>query len=814
MTSVRTTRFRTLAPFLGAALALGSAGAVATAPTAAAAPAPSACDTSQRLVVCEYTSIGESTFVVPPSVRRIAVLAIGGGGGKSESAAGGFGDQVTDSIGVFAGAVLYINVGGAAYGTGCADTRDECQGGYGEGGFSSSGGGGGGASDIRTESASQPNSLDSRLLVAGGGGGAGGSGSNGVGGAGGNAGATGAAGGGASPGGGGSPGSQEAAGTGGSPNGTDGFLDKGGSTLANGGAGAGGYFGGGSGGSTQGGGGGGGGGSSIAATGRGTMSVATQREGRVQIRYAVADTGAPNLTLTIPNLTLEATSADGAVVTYTASAVDDVDGVVPVTCTPESGSTIPIGDTFVTCEARDVSGNSSLESRRVQVVDTTPPSLALPGQVTASATGPSGAQVTYSAAATDLVDGSVAPACTPASQTVFPLGRTAVTCTATDTRGNSATGTFNVVVTDTSAPTVAVPSPITTEATSAAGAVVTYPAATATDDVDGNLTPVCQPASGSTFALGTTTVTCTATDQAGNTGSAPFTVTVLDRTAPVVTVPGPIQREATGPTGAAVTFTATASDTVSGALSPTCTPASGSTFAIGTKTVSCIATDAAGNTGSATFQVTVVDTTAPTLTVPANITVAATSASGATVSYATSATDLVDGSRPVSCSKASATVFPVGTTTVTCTAADTRGNTVTKTITVTVQPYRADLKVAVSGPASVVRGGAATYTVTVTNLGTSTATNVRAVLTVAGLSVTGTTPSTSSGSVKVQGVTYTGALWTVASIPAGGSVTFTVTGTVTVKKGDAVTAVGATTSDVPDAVLSNNVATVKSTVTR
>jgi HYR domain len=70
-----------------------------------------------------------------------------------------------------------------------------------------------------------------------------------------------------------------------------------------------------------------------------------------------------------------------------------------------------------------------------------------------------------------------------------------------------------------------VPSNITTEATSSTGAVVTY-TATAKDPVYGSITPTCVPASGATFPIGTTSVTCTATDAVHNTGSATFTVTV------------------------------------------------------------------------------------------------------------------------------------------------------------------------------------------------------------------------------------------------------------------------------------------------
>jgi uncharacterized delta-60 repeat protein len=72
-----------------------------------------------------------------------------------------------------------------------------------------------------------------------------------------------------------------------------------------------------------------------------------------------------------------------------------------------------------------------------------------------------------------------------------------------------------------------VPANITAVATSPSGAVVTFLAPMANDAVDGSVAVVCVPASGSTFAVGTTTVTCTATDASGNSASASFTVTVV-----------------------------------------------------------------------------------------------------------------------------------------------------------------------------------------------------------------------------------------------------------------------------------------------
>jgi hypothetical protein len=74
-------------------------------------------------------------------------------------------------------------------------------------------------------------------------------------------------------------------------------------------------------------------------------------------------------------------------------------------------------------------------------------------------------------------------------------------------------------------PTLAPLSPINVDATGPGGAVVTY-TAVATDIVDAHPTITGTPTSGSTFAIGTTTVTLTATDAAGNSSTATFTVHV------------------------------------------------------------------------------------------------------------------------------------------------------------------------------------------------------------------------------------------------------------------------------------------------
>jgi hypothetical protein len=76
-----------------------------------------------------------------------------------------------------------------------------------------------------------------------------------------------------------------------------------------------------------------------------------------------------------------------------------------------------------------------------------------------------------------------------------------------------------------------------------------------------------------------------------------------DPTPPVLTVPANITTEATGPGGTAVTFSATATDNWDPNPVVSCVPASGSTFAIGTTTVNCTATDATGNATNGSFTV-------------------------------------------------------------------------------------------------------------------------------------------------------------------------------------------------------------------
>ena len=357
-----------------------------------------------------------------------------------------------------------------------------------------------------------------------------------------------------------------------------------------------------------------------------------------------------NPTITTPETIVAATDGDNSgfePVSFTINATDNVAVAVNgVSCL--SGATVvslqsvsadryvfsgvfPVGITGVSCTAIDVRANpgpnAASVSFLVNVRDVTPPVFNTvnagapftPGNP-AEATGPNGAQVFYTnPAATDSISGLVTVTCLPASGSIFPIAATTVTCTAADGAGNpAAPATFAVTVRDTTAPVIAAAGNLTAEATSAAGVIVTYTAPVWSDAVSGSGSAGCLPVSGSTFPIAATTVSCTAADGAGNASSpVTFTVTVRDTTAPVL---GPVTNrtaEATSATGAAVTYgTPSATDAVGASVS--CAPASGSTFAIGTSTVTCTATDAALNSSTKTFTVTVSDTLAPVVTATAN----------------------------------------------------------------------------------------------------------------------------------------------------------------------------------------------------
>jgi hypothetical protein len=183
-----------------------------------------------------------------------------------------------------------------------------------------------------------------------------------------------------------------------------------------------------------------------------------------------------------------------------------------------------------TWTATDSCGNSSSETQVIKVQDTKSPTFSKP-PTNHSATADDHCQAklpdfTAGVVASDSCS-TVTLSQSPAAGTSMTVGHNPVRVTATDACGNATSVGVFFDVTDNTPPSITCPANITADFTIDTGAVVNYPAPTATDNCPGVVTTTCTSASGSVFPLGSTTVTCTATDASLNTASCSFTVTVV-----------------------------------------------------------------------------------------------------------------------------------------------------------------------------------------------------------------------------------------------------------------------------------------------
>lgn len=269
-----------------------------------------------------------------------------------------------------------------------------------------------------------------------------------------------------------------------------------------------------------------------------------------------------------------------------------------------------------------------------------------------------------------------------------------MTYAATDNHGNATSESFTITVLDQELPELAgMPTSQTlTNDAGDCGAVATWTAPTGSDNC-GIDTLTSTHASADFFETGTTEVTYTLTDVNGNEVSASFTITVTDDEAPVIAgTPANMTVNAeAGVCSATVTWTApTASDNceVEDLLG---THASGQTFLLGAHEVIYTATDTSGNTTTASFTITIIDTQVPALAnVPADMTMPNDSGvCGKLVAWAAPiATDNCEVASLIS-SHQPGDLFPVGSTLVTYTATDPTGNQFSATFTVTIEDTEA-----------------------------------------------------------------------------------------------------------------------------
>ncbi len=283
----------------------------------------------------------------------------------------------------------------------------------------------------------------------------------------------------------------------------------------------------------------------------------------------------------------------------------------------------------------------------------------------------------------------------PAANTVIVSSHNAthtVTITANDGNGNTTQHIVTLTSKDLQAPTInGMPANISVNNDAGdCAAVVSWTAPTVSDNCTATL--ASSQSSGTSFPLGVTTVTYTATDAAGLTAAQSFSVTVTDNQKPTIMAPADVEADAA--TGLCGTATVTLGTPVTGDNCGVAyvTNDAPSSYTVGNTTVTWTVTDNSGNQSSAQQVVTIVDNQNPSITAPANVNMNGYCVPVA-VALGTPAT--ADNCGVATVTNNAPAVFPVGATTVTWTVTDVHGNTATAPQIVTVTP------VSISATASV-----------------------------------------------------------------------------------------------------------------
>lgn len=363
------------------------------------------------------------------------------------------------------------------------------------------------------------------------------------------------------------------------------------------------------------------------------------------------------------------------------------DSAEPIVITNDAPAEFPLGTTTITWTARQGT-EVATDTQSVTLHDTNPPYIYERSCKKLEATG----------ALTQLSVDDLAPSVEAASgiksltsnapPAGFPLGVTSITWTAVDHAGNSASKTLcGVYVVDTMDPELTVPAPYVAKATSSLTALgpAQFGTATATDTATAS--PTITNDAPDKFPLGDTVITWTATDDAGNRVSSTQLIRLVDATPPTLTVPATRVIEATGATTLPAESSlgaASASDSVD--PNPKITNDLDKPLGLGVARVLWTATDSSENANWKTQVIAVVDTTPPTITPPPDVLIDSASPvalSSVEIGKAT-AVDLVDG--VVTPASDAPSTLPLGTTTVTWTAADARGASASAAQEITVVP--------------------------------------------------------------------------------------------------------------------------------
>ena len=333
------------------------------------------------------------------------------------------------------------------------------------------------------------------------------------------------------------------------------------------------------------------------------------------------------------------------------------------TFTNNAPPVFPIGVTVVIWTATDAVGNTAQAQQLVTVTDNENPTI-VPTDVNVLC--PS--DVVLGTPTTN--DNCGVASVTNNAPTVFSYGITTVTWTVTDFDGNTATADQIITVIDTQNPTVSTPADVLVECPED---VVLVPP---TDNDNCAVISLVNDAP-TIFPYGMTTVTWTVTDESGNIATSSHVVTVEDVTNPIITVTNLI----VSCDAPVVLGVPTTNDNCGVASVSNDAPA---TYSLGTTNVTWTVTDDFGNITTVIQTVTIIDTQAPTIVAPADVTVdtdaGICTASGVALGTPTTA----DNCGVASITNDTPATFPLGTTNVTWTVTDNAGNIATATQTITV----------------------------------------------------------------------------------------------------------------------------------
>ena len=383
------------------------------------------------------------------------------------------------------------------------------------------------------------------------------------------------------------------------------------------------------------------------------------------------------------------------------------------------GAVFPLGTTTVVWTITDNASNTATCSFDVVVSDNEDPTIScVADQPKDSDAG----TCTYTVVGTEFDPTSTDDNCGIASVTndfnggatlggaVFPLGTTTVVWTITDNASNTATCSFDVVVSDNEDPTI---SCVADQPKDSDAGTCTYTAvgtefdptstddncgiASVTNDFNGGAT-----LGGAVFPLGTTTVVWTITDNASNTATCSFDVVVSDNEDPTISCVADQPKDSDAGTCTytvvGTEFDPTSTDDNCGIASVTNDFNGGATlggavFPLGTTTVVWTITDNASNTATCSFDVVVSDNEDPTISCVAD---QPKDSDAGTCTYTAVGTEFDPTSTDDNCGIASVTndfnggatlggaVFPLGTTTVVWTITDNASNTATCSFDVVV----------------------------------------------------------------------------------------------------------------------------------